>query len=200
MSNKGDGEWSIDLSREVPPTTAPAIDDDAWKARKEASEYKFRGMGLSEALAHEPGDARDALVSNLLARLLKIDTDFYDWAEGNRPLYYADPEGAQCKCVNCGCQIVLPCYSEDRDYPDAACCPLWCKVKDGSNTNALVLETHMQCTSTTLAPHLQEVKAINNARVNIPDSQEETSSSDSTSSDSSSEEDEDEEERGGDEN
>ena len=204
LSNKGDGEWSIDLSTADPPTMAPTIDDDAWKARKEASEYKFRGMGLSEAVSHEPGTARDELVSNLLVRLLKIDTDFYDWAEGKRPLFYDDPQDAQCKCVNCGCQIVLPCYSEERDYPDAACCPLWCRVEDDSDPDALVLETHMQCNSIKMAPHLQEVKEINNARVDIPDSQEETSSdttsSDSTSSDSSSMEDEDGEERGGDEN
>ena len=156
---KGDGDWSIGYEMAAPPVDAPKTNQAEWEARLKASTTVFKGMGLAKMHIEKDNIALD----EMKRILTKIDIEYYQWATGKAPLLLDTAEQEKedgenrCLCVTCGCQICLPCFSATGNYPDGAICPLWCKVLR-DNDNNITFETHMECESIEISPHLKKVK------------------------------------------
>jgi len=169
LPSTGDGDWTIHYIKQAPPVQLPVFDEVAWNKRHDDSKFTFRGMELTEYIVNE----EEEKMKKIEDRLDKIDMDFFAWGVGKRPLYYKDPKDIKCRCGLCGVQIVLPCFSEDGDYPGGACCPLWCKVENGNEDGPLKMEVHMTCDSQSLAPFLHLVKAEQQQALNEQSKNEE---------------------------
>tara|TARA_B100000795_G_scaffold2501_1_gene1774 strand:+ start:2628 stop:4484 length:1857 start_codon:yes stop_codon:yes gene_type:complete len=160
MNMPGDGFWQIELKKESPPEVEPTTDEVLWNQRKEDSTTKFKGMGLVSMMERKD----DMGIQQLIDDLHKVDVDFYNWANGVKPLMYGKVE--KCLCIGCGCQIVLPCFNEEHKYPDGAICPLWCKVVSEEDGSITELETHMRCSEIGIARHLLAVKKFQIDKLN----------------------------------